>query len=440
MPTPSCLINKSTKNASIRGTDPFFTAKGNAFTFTEHDTFLFGRMEDCHARFPDDTQVSRHHFILEACPPKASLRDLGSLNGTHVNGMKWGGRKIGETPEEGAKHQFPVVDLKDGDKITVGQTDLSVTIEKGAAQPAVQAGMKPGELSELLPDQLFALVFGGEKNTGLLEIPGFVAEKELGRGGFGAVYQARRKKDGAQVAIKVMLSQADATEDAVQRFKREMEVNRQLDHPNIVRFLESGSHKGAFYFVMELCDGGSLMDLYNKNRGPLTPEQLMPHALKALEGLAFAHSKGFVHRDLKPGNILIHKGAARVADFGMSKSFQMAGLSGMSMTGTTAGTPVFIHPEQIINFKYVKPVSDVFSIGATMYFLLTGAFPFDFPAKRDPMDVILNDDVVPIRKRVPAIPKSIAVAIDKSISPNHKVRYMDANAFITALRDGCNNT
>ncbi|MCX6970170.1 MAG: serine/threonine-protein kinase [Verrucomicrobia bacterium] len=409
-------------------------AKGKVFTFTEHDTFLFGRMPDCHATFPDDTQVSRHHFILEACPPKVSLRDLGSLNGTYVNGKKCGGRKSGESPEEGAKHQFPVVDLKDGDKITVGQTDLSVTIEKGPAQPAVQAGMKPGELSELSPDQLFALVFGGDKNTGLLEIPGFVAEKELGRGGFGAVYQARRQKDGAQVAIKVMLSQADATEDAVQRFKREMEVNRQLDHPNIVRFIESGSHKGAFYFVMELCDGASLMDVFNRNRGPLTPEQLMPHALKALEGLAFAHSKGFVHRDLKPGNILIHKGVARVADFGMSKSFQMAGLSGMSMTGNTAGTPVFMPPEQIINFKYVKPVSDVFSMGATMYYLLTGTFPFDFPAKRDPMDVILNDEVVSIRSRKSAISKPLAAVIDRAVAKKHKDRYSDAGEFLAALK------
>jgi len=408
-------------------------AKGKVFTFTEHDTFLFGRIPDCHATFPDDTQVSRHHFILEACPPKASLRDLGSLNGTYVNGKKCGGRKKDETPEEGAKHQFPVVDLKDGDIITVGQTDLSVTIEKGAAHPAVQAGMKPGELSELSPDQLFQLVFGGEKNPGLLEIPGFVAERELGRGGFGAVYQARRKKDGAQVAVKVMLSQADATEDAVQRFKREMEVNRQLDHPNIVRFIESGSHKGAFYFVMELCDGGSLMDLYNKNRGPLTPEQLMPHALKALEGLAYAHSKGFVHRDIKPGNIIIHKGTARVADFGMSKSFQMAGLSGMSMTGKTAGTPVFMPPEQIINFKYVKPVSDVYSMGATMYFLLTGAFPFDFLAKRDPMDVILNDDVVPIRDRCGSIPKKLATIIDRAVTIKDKKRYQNAGEFLRTL-------
>jgi serine/threonine protein kinase len=213
-----------------------------------------------------------------------------------------------------------------------------------------------------------------------------------------------------------------------------MKVNRELDHPNIVRFIESGSHKGAFYFVMELCDGGSLMDLYNNNRGPLSPEQLMPHALKALEGLAFAHGKGFVHRDLKPGNILIHKGAARIADFGMSKSFQMAGLSGMSMTGKTAGTPVFMPPEQIINFKYVKPVSDVFSMGATMYFLLTGAFPFDFTDKRDPMDVILNDEVVSIRSRKSAISKPLAAVIDRAVAKKHKDRCSDAGEFLAALK------
>ena len=408
-------------------------AKGKVFPFMEHDTFLFGRMADCHARFPDDTQVSRHHFILEVCPPQVSLRDLGSLNGTHVNGKKCGARKAGESPEEGAKREYPTVDLKNGDTIEVGQTTISVIIAKQVGQPIVQAGIEPGEISELSPEQLFQLVFGGEKR-GLLEIPGFVAEKELGRGGFGAVYQARRKNDGAQVAIKVMLSQADASEDAVLRFKREMDVNRQLDHPNIVRFIESGSHKGAFYFVMELCDGGSLMDLFRRNKGPLTPEQLMPHALKALEGLAYAHSKGFVHRDIKPGNILIHKGVARVADFGMSKSFQLAGLSGMSSTGKTAGTPVFMPPEQIVNFTYVKPVSDVFSIGATMYYLLTGEFPFEFPAKRDPIDVLLNDDVVAIRKRVPSVPKALAAAIDRAVTKKHKDRFINATELLKAFK------
>jgi serine/threonine-protein kinase len=128
------------------------------------------------------------------------------------------------------------------------------------------------------------------------------------------------------------------------------------------------------------------------------------------------------------------RGVARVADFGMSKSFQMAGLSGMSMTGKTAGTPVFMPPEQIVNFKYVKPVSDVFSMGTTMYYLLTGAFPFEFTAKRDPMDVILNDDVIPIRKRLAAIPKPLAAVIDRAVTKKHKDRFLDAGEFLAALK------
>jgi hypothetical protein len=388
-------------------------ARGKTWTFTEHDTFLFGRMPDCHATFPEDTQVSRHHFILETCPPKASLRDLGSLNGTHVNGKSCGGRKAGETPDQGAKRQYPTIELHDQDVIRVGQNEISVSITKAVGADAVAAGLAPGELSELQPDQLFDLIFGDKAKGGLLEIPGYKIEKEIGRGGFGAVYRAKREKDGYPVAIKVMLSQTEASEDAVLRFKREMEVNAKLSHPRIVRFLASGSHQGAFYFVMELCDGGSLMDLYRKNGGPLSPQQLLPYCKQALEGLGHAHREGFVHRDIKPGNILIHQGCALVSDFGMSKSFQLAGLSGLSMTGKTAGTPVFMPPEQIINFKYVKPLSDVFSMGATMYFLLTGTFPFDFTPKRDPIDVILNDDVVPIAKRNAKIPKALCAVIDK---------------------------
>jgi eukaryotic-like serine/threonine-protein kinase len=130
-----------------------------------------------------------------------------------------------------------------------------------------------------------------------------------------------------------MLSRIQATEDAVHQFKREMAVVEKLDHPNIVRFLESGSHQGAFYFVMELCDGGSLADCAGKSGGKLPLSQVKVWILQALTGLAFAHSKGFVHRDIKPANILIHRNSARISDFGMSKSFQKAGLSGMSITG-----------------------------------------------------------------------------------------------------------
>ena len=100
--------------------------KGECFEFLEHDTFIFGRKRDCHASLPNDPKVSRHHFLLEINPPEARLRDLGSLNGTMVNGVKWGGRERGETVEEGAKRQYPEVDLKSGDVIQVGDTSMLI--------------------------------------------------------------------------------------------------------------------------------------------------------------------------------------------------------------------------------------------------------------------------------------------------------------------------
>ena len=104
--------------------------RGQRFEFTEHDTFLFGRGPDCHARLAsNDAASSRHHFILEVNPPQARLRDLGSLNGTHVNGVRHGGRRPSETPEEAAGRQGAEVDLADGDEIRVGATHLKVTIE-----------------------------------------------------------------------------------------------------------------------------------------------------------------------------------------------------------------------------------------------------------------------------------------------------------------------
>jgi hypothetical protein len=408
------------------------SATGKKFEFSEHDTFLFGRMPDCHATFPNDTRVSRHHFILEVCPPKLSLRDLGSLNGTFVNETKCGAREKGETPKQGAARKYPTVDLANGDAIRVGRTTIAVSIEEDL-DPQISAGIEPGAFSEMSPEDLFAFVFGGPDRPALLKVPGYSVEAEIGRGGFGAIYRARRKGDSALVAIKVMLSQAEAPEAAILAFKREVEVNRQLQHPNIVEFVDSGSHQGAFFFVMQLCDGGSLLDLARKNGAPLTPEQLLPIAREALTGLAHAHKKGFVHRDLKPGNVLLHRGRALISDFGLSKSFQKAGLSGISVTGKSAGTPVFMPPEQVINFKYVKPVSDVFSMGATFYTMLTGAYPFAFSPKRDPFDVILNDDVVPIRTRRRDIPKALATAIDRAVSKKQKDRFPDAEAFLGAF-------
>ena len=111
-----------------------------------------------------------------------------------------------------------------------------------------------------------------------------------------------------------------------------------------------------------------------------------------------------------------------------------AGLSGMSMTGGYAGTPVFMPREQITNFKYVKPVSDVWSMGATIYNMLTGSFPYPFTKERDPIDVILNEDVVPIRKRDKTLPAPLAAVLDKALAKKSKERFQTASEFLQALK------
>ena len=144
-----------------------------------------------------------------------------------------------------------------------------------------------------------------------------------------------------------------------------------------------------------------------------------------------------MHRDLKPHNLLLSgregKWTAKPGDFGMAKSFAQAGLSGMTVTGNVGGTPAYMPREQVINFRQVKPVTDVRSLGATFYGMLTGQLPRDFPRGVDPMEVVLGGRIVPIHERDAGIPKKLAEVIDRSLAVNPKDRWQDAAQMHHAL-------
>lgn len=411
------------------------SAKGKVFDFAAHDTFFLGRHPDCHVCLPEDTFVSRYHFILEACPPQACVRDLGSRNGTYVNGRKIGGRKEGETPEEGARRAYPEVTLKQGDRIQVGDTALEVHIKQAPKHAGPPAAAPVPSFNELNPQQLANLLLkaANKGKAPRLNIPGYQIEKELGRGGFGVVFLARRLADGLPVAIKVMLPRVTVPPVEIEKFLREMTITAQLRHPNIVKLFDQGHSEGLPYFIMEYCEGGSLMDFIQQQGGKVPLKVAQPIMLAALEGLAHAHQQGIVHRDLKPQNILLDRGVARISDFGLAKNFQQAGLSGLSITGNYAGTPLFMPREQLINFKHLKPVSDVWSIAATFYFMLTGAFPYPFTKDRDPIDVILNEAVIPLRQHDASLPKAICEVIDRSIATRPEQRYFSALELLVAM-------
>ncbi len=401
---------------------------GRVFSYDRHDTFLFGRSPDCHAELAaNDTTASRHHFLLEVNPPRARLRDLGSLNGTHVNGEKHGGRGRQESPEEAARRRLPEVDLRDGDQIRVGATVFEVAIEGyHSTAPADLPGDGGSGLESLL----------GVRPAVPVEIPGYAVGKLIGRGGMGAVYLAKRQEDGSTVALKVMLAQSDVDDAARENFQREIEITRSLRHPRIVSLIDHGSAGSRFYFAMEYCAGGSVADLQRRQPGGLPLTLSVRIALEALEGLAHAHERGFVHRDLKPENLLLADdtgGGAKVTDFGLAKSFQQAGLSGMTATGAVAGTLYFMPREQLTQFRLLKPVSDVWSMGATLYHMLTAAYPREFRPGEDPLPIILRGGVVPIRARDPRLPERVAAVVDRSVVDAVPERYQTAGEFRAAL-------
>ncbi|MEI8372856.1 MAG: protein kinase [Planctomycetota bacterium] len=475
--------------------------QGKVFEFENHDTFIFGRGEECHAKLPEDRYVSRHHFLLEVNPPTASIRDLGSLNGTHVNGVRYGGRKARPASTSGNPNLGPETELRDRDVIFVGKTKIRVRIKipqtdanpaptssspvAGQAEPATnkrlyvptqtesfpggprdvpsheqrpspRAAIHPhstsrpadsaaGQPAASTPDEASgarALIRQAAKDIQSrqkIEVDGYELGEILGQGGAGVVYKAVRKFDQFPVAVKVMLAKVAIRDKARKRFLREIDAIRELSHANIVSLITSGAVENAFYFVSEYCSGGSLAELTCRQGGRVPLPVLAPIILQSLEALAHAHKHGFVHRDIKPANILLHQQqrgwAAKLSDFGLAKQFEQAGFSGMTLTGAIGGTYDYMPREQLTDFKNTLPVSDVWSLGATFYLVLTGTCPRPRAEGRDPMEVVLRDEHVPVRQRDPGLTPALARVIDKSLAINVADRYQDGGEMYRALNE-----
>jgi eukaryotic-like serine/threonine-protein kinase len=429
--------------------------RGREFSFTERGTCVIGRAGDCSPRLPDDEHhrtVSRHHCLLDINPPDIRIRDFGSKNGTFVNGDKIGQRPPHLEPGQAAALQFPERDLAHGDEIKIGQTVLQVvvrvpTVEAGPSgcaecgRPATAAYASefvceacqtdPGRLVSRLIEQARA------GDPGLAALRDLTVERELGRGGMGAVYLARDIRSGRPLALKLMLPKVAATEQAGRQFLREIEVTRGLRHPNIALLHDYGGTRGVYFFTIEYCAAGSLDRFVQRHGGRLPSRQAVALARQVLDGLGYAHARGVVHRDLSPQNILLagQDGAlvAKACDFGLAKEFDQAGLSGLTRTGTAAGKPWFMPRQQVINFKHAKPAVDVWALAATLYWTLTGQPPRHFPPHKDPWQVVLQDDPIPIRERQPSIPRPLAEVIDGALCEGPPAGFTTAGQLRQAL-------
>ena len=401
--------------------------EGQEFVFEEHETFLVGRATHAHFSLPrKDLFFSRTHFMIEVNPPRCRITDMESRNGTLVNG-----------------EPIASEDLHDGDVIQGGYTALTVRIDgaapvqdthhavrKTADDPSTPPESQPTEQAE--PDTQTQEFLSGQKL-----FAGYRLARELGRGGMGVVYLAESHDHNLPVAIKMMNPGQAIPQRDIDLFLREGRVLSKLDHPGILRYFESGEFDGRFYIATEYVPGrnvGSLLD----EQGPLPIRRAVGIICQLLDALDYAHRQGFVHRDIKPGNLMLKNigdfDIIKLTDFGLAKVYQSMRSSGLTFEGEMGGSFAFAAPEQITDFRSAKPASDLYSVAATLYTLLTNQHVYDFPKTVSGIVLkLLHEDPVPILTRGVNLPAAIAPLIHRGLARDPKQRYGSAREMRKSL-------
>jgi WD40 repeat protein/serine/threonine protein kinase/pSer/pThr/pTyr-binding forkhead associated (FHA) protein len=432
--------------------------QGQEIEFSDRTICIMGRAKDCHVQLPNDElhkTISRYHCLLDINPPAARIRDLGSLHGTYINGQMIGKRQSDQTPEEAAQLNFPEHDLTNGDEIKLGQTVFSVRLESIASEESVKAGttesLNPftGFLGHVSLVESSLAASDHDHGSDLPVIEGYTFMRQLSDSN---TYLARQHSTDQLVTLKVMPPQKEVSTSVIETFLQETEQIKTLQHPNIIRLLDSGYKNGAFFFAMDACEVGSVAELMQQRGGRLPVDEAVAIVLQVLEGLEYAHTasvgkltdrsplspQGLVHCDLNPSNIMVSAGqtqTVKIANYGLAKAFDQAGLGGLSMSGPTAHLPVFTPRQQAVNFKYADAEVDVWAIVACLYYMITGTYPRDFGSGKDPYLVLLQTDPISISKRATTLPQPLANLIDQALIDNPKILFKTAAAFKQALKE-----
>lgn len=256
-------------------------------------------------------------------------------------------------------------------------------------------------------------------------------EKELGSGAMGTVYRARHEKTGLRVAIKVLAAGLDQNPKANDRFEREIEVLKQLKHPNIVRYMGHGSFKGTKYVAMEFIDGETLDVAMQRRGGRFAWEEVVEMGKQMCAALQHAHHQGIIHRDLKPSNLMItRERVLKLADFGIAKDLDMTQLTSAYCT---VGTAAYMSPEQCRGEKNLTHRSDLYSLGVLLYELLTGEKPFHAETAMEMFMQHTQGKFVRPGRLVPEIPVWLDNLVCQLLAKNPEERGFDAAVVGEAL-------
>lgn len=482
--------------------------KGHVMEFHEPRGFILGRGKDADFRLsPDDPYISRRHAFLEISPPSCRFRDFGSPNPPHVNG---------EPVEE--------CELKDGDILELGFTQFKISIT-APSSPRIDNCNSCGQPIELLSEEtlprLCLACIGraqwdyptvpsvwpancsscGSNLSGVANADGRAEElsdvavysceahlpleeklsgqvigqyefrKLLGEGGMGAVYLVYHRPTARVLALKKMKDLENG--QLVKRFEREIRLLKNVKHRNIIRCIDTGiGSGGAPYLVIEYVPGYDLESHILNSGNKLSEHFATQIIFEMLDALEYLHSRSIIHRDIKPQNILLRPTirtgttlfSPKLADFGLAVSYARAGGTRLTNPGTGMGTLMYIPPEQVRDAGQVREPADLYSLGVTLYYMLTKQYTFDFPTQAEilefqkknlgqfrtpqealralmqlrrinhPFEIILSDEPVPIRQRNPSVSSRLTEVVDRAVRKEEAERYQSAPEFREALQ------
>jgi eukaryotic-like serine/threonine-protein kinase len=251
----------------------------------------------------------------------------------------------------------------------------------------------------------------------------------VGRGGMGEVWAGRDLRLGRNVAVKLLGSHMASQPGVRERFESEARSAARLSHPNVVLVFDSGEHEGTPYLVMELLPGRTLAD--EVALGPLDPERVRRLGVEVLDALAASHQAGILHRDIKPGNVLLTaEGTAKVGDFGIAKSTESLNLTS---TGMIIGTAAYLAPERVAG-RQATPQSDLYAVGVVLYEALTGEKPFQADTPMGLLRAVEAHQAIPLARARPGLDAALVATVERAMAGDPARRFSSAVAMGEALR------
>lgn len=263
------------------------------------------------------------------------------------------------------------------------------------------------------------------------ELPEFSIAREVGKGSMGLVYEAKVRATGQRIALKVLPPSLTLTERALARFYREGRLMARIRHPDIVRFFDQGTRGRLHWFAMEFVDGVTLEE--RLAIGPLPVQQACEITARVARALHYAHDHGVVHRDVKPGNVMLRNSAddeplgIAITDFGLARE---TGTGSMTESGAIVGTPMYMAPEMVLGgTAQAGTLADVYSLGATLYALVTGRPPYDGPTGQSVLKAVLEAEPTPATRLRRDLPATVAAVVHKAMERDPGRRYGSALEF-----------